>query len=73
LFEHELFWETGIHFSGSCCSLETQPSSDVFDQDDDREMKMLAVILVLVLLTISGVALTNQLLKSDQHAAQRAN
>ena len=36
-------------------------------------MKTLAVISILALLTISGAAYTDQMLTSDQHAAQRAN
>lgn len=36
-------------------------------------MKMLAVISILALLTISGAAYTDQLLTSDQHVAQRVN
>lgn len=36
-------------------------------------MKTLAVISILALLAISGAAYTDQLLISDQHAAQRGN
>ena len=36
-------------------------------------MKILAVISVLALLTISGAAYTDQLLTSDQETAQRIN
>jgi len=36
-------------------------------------MKILAVISILALLTISGAAYTDQLLTSDQETAQRAN
>jgi|JAHE01.1.fsa_nt_gi hypothetical protein len=36
-------------------------------------MKILAVISVLALLTISGAAYTDQLLTSDQETAQRVN
>jgi len=36
-------------------------------------MKILVVISILALLTISGAAYTDQLLVSDQHAAQRGN
>jgi hypothetical protein len=36
-------------------------------------MKTLAVISILALLTISGAAYTDQVLTSDQHAAQRRN
>jgi hypothetical protein len=36
-------------------------------------MKALAVISVLALLTLSGAAYTDQVLTSDQHAAQRGN
>lgn len=36
-------------------------------------MKTLAVISILALLTISGAAYTDQVLISDQHAAQRGN
>jgi transcriptional regulatory protein LevR len=40
---------------------------------DHHSMKTLAVISILALLTISGAAYTDQLLTSDQQAAQRAN
>jgi hypothetical protein len=40
---------------------------------DHRGMKILAVISILALLTISGAAYTDQLLTSDQQAAQRVN
>jgi hypothetical protein len=36
-------------------------------------MKILAVISILALLTITGAAYTDQLLTSDQQVAQRAN
>jgi hypothetical protein len=36
-------------------------------------MKILVVISILALLTISGAAYTDQLLVSDQHTAQRGN
>ena len=36
-------------------------------------MKTLAVISILALLTISGAAYTDQVLVSDQNAAQRGN
>lgn len=36
-------------------------------------MKMLAVISILALLTISGAAFTDQVLILDQHAVQRGN
>ena len=42
-------------------------------QNDPRPMKTLAVISILALLTISGVAYTDQLFTSDQSTAQRAN
>lgn len=41
-------------------------------QNDHRPMKMLAVISILALLTISGAAYTDRILTSDQHT-QRAN
>jgi hypothetical protein len=40
---------------------------------DPFGMKTLAVISILALLTISGAAYTDQLLTSDQRAAQRAD
>lgn len=40
---------------------------------DVAAMKILAVISILALLTISGAAYTDQLLTSDQETAQRAN
>jgi hypothetical protein len=40
---------------------------------DHDGMRTLAVISILALLTISGAAYTDQLLTSDQQAAQRAN
>jgi hypothetical protein len=40
---------------------------------DDLAMKILAVISLLALLTITGAAYTDQLLTSDQQTAQRAN
>ena len=40
---------------------------------DPPHMKTLAVISILALLTISGAAYTDQLLTSDQQAAQRAD
>jgi hypothetical protein len=42
-------------------------------ENDHRGMKTLAVISILALLTISGAAYTDQLLTSDQQAAQRVN
>ena len=42
-------------------------------ENDDCGMKTLAVISILALLTLSGAAYTDQLLTSDQQAAQRAN
>jgi hypothetical protein len=36
-------------------------------------MQTLAVISILALLTISGAAYTDQIMVSDQHAAQRRN
>jgi hypothetical protein len=42
-------------------------------QNNHRSMKTLAVISILALLTISGAAYTDQVLTSDQHAAQRGN
>jgi hypothetical protein len=36
-------------------------------------MQTLTVISILALLTISGAAYTDQILVSDQHAAQRGN
>jgi hypothetical protein len=40
---------------------------------DDHGMKILAVISILALLTISGAAYTDQLLTGDQQAAQGTN
>jgi hypothetical protein len=40
---------------------------------DPCRMKTLAVISILALLTISGAAYTDQLLTSDQQAAQRVD
>jgi hypothetical protein len=42
-------------------------------EHDDLVMKTLAVISILALLTITGAAYTDQLLTSDQQAAQRGN
>ena len=42
-------------------------------ENDHRGMKTLAVISLLALLTISGAAYTDQILTSDQQAAQRVN
>jgi hypothetical protein len=42
-------------------------------ENDDLAMKILAVISLLALLTITGAAFTDQLLTSDQQTAQRAN
>ena len=41
--------------------------------NDDRSMRTLAVISILALLTISGAAYTDQILTSDQQAAQGAD
>jgi len=38
-----------------------------------RTMKILAVISILALLTISGAAITDQMLTGDRHMAQKAN
>ena len=40
---------------------------------DDLAMKILAVISILALLTMTGAAYTDQLLTSDQGTAQQAN
>jgi hypothetical protein len=42
-------------------------------EHNHRGMKTLAVISLLALLTISGAAYTDQILTSDQQAAQRVN
>jgi len=42
-------------------------------ENDHRDMKTLAVISILALLTISGAAYTDQILTSDQQAAQGAD
>jgi hypothetical protein len=42
-------------------------------QDDPDTMKILAVISILALLTITGAVYTDQLFTSDQSTAQRAN
>jgi hypothetical protein len=42
-------------------------------ENNRRGMKTLAVISLLALLTISGVAYTDQILASDQQTAQRVN
>jgi hypothetical protein len=42
-------------------------------ENDDLTMKILAVISILALLTITGAAFTDQLLTSDQQTAQRDN
>jgi len=42
-------------------------------ENHHRGMKTLAVISLLALLTISGAAYTDQILTSDQQAAQRVN
>jgi hypothetical protein len=42
-------------------------------ENDDADMKTLAVISILALLTISGAAYTDQLLTGDQQTAQAAN
>jgi hypothetical protein len=41
--------------------------------NEHRDMKTLAVIAILALLTISGAAYTDLLLTGDQQTAQRAN
>jgi hypothetical protein len=41
--------------------------------NDDHPMKTLAVISILALLTMSGAAISDLLLTSDQHTARRAN
>ena len=41
--------------------------------NDDQAMRTLAVISILALLTISGAAYTDQILTSDQQAAQGAD
>jgi hypothetical protein len=41
--------------------------------NDDQAMRTLAVISILALLAISGAAITDQLLTSDQQTTQRAN
>jgi hypothetical protein len=41
--------------------------------NDPAGMKTLAAISILALLTISGAAYTDQILTSDQRAAQRVN
>jgi len=42
-------------------------------ENHDLAMKTLAVISILALLTITGAAVTDQLLTSDRQTAQRAN
>jgi hypothetical protein len=42
-------------------------------QQDHRNMRTLAVISILALLTISGAAYTDQVLTSDQQTTQNAN
>lgn len=42
-------------------------------ETDHPDMKTLAVISILALLTISGAAFTDQILASDQQTAQRAD
>jgi hypothetical protein len=42
-------------------------------ENDDRGMKTLAVISILALLTISGAAYTDRLLKNDRLTAQEVN
>ena len=42
-------------------------------QNDPETMKILAVISILALLTITGAVYTDQLFTSDQSTAQRAN
>ena len=42
-------------------------------ENDDRGMRTLAVISILALLAISGAAYTDQILTSDQQAAQGAD
>jgi hypothetical protein len=42
-------------------------------QNDPEAMKILAVISILALLTITGAVYTDQLFTSDQSTAQRAN
>jgi hypothetical protein len=42
-------------------------------EHDHGSMKTLALISLLALLTISGAAYTDQILTSDQRAAQRVN
>lgn len=42
-------------------------------ENHDFAMKTLAFISILALLTITGAALTDQLLTSDQQTAQRGN
>ena len=42
-------------------------------ENDDDGMKTLAVISILALLTVTGAAYTDQLLTSEQQAAQRVD
>ena len=42
-------------------------------ENDHRTMKTLAVICILALLTITGAAYSDQLMTSEQVAAQRTN
>jgi hypothetical protein len=42
-------------------------------EPDDVTMKTLAIISILALLTVSGAAISDQLLTADQQTAQRMN
>jgi hypothetical protein len=42
-------------------------------ENHDLDMKILAVISILALLTFAGAAVTDQLLTNDQQTAQRGN
>jgi hypothetical protein len=42
-------------------------------ENHDLVMKILAVISILALLTVTGAAVTDQLLTNDQQTAQRGN
>jgi hypothetical protein len=42
-------------------------------EPNDVGMKTLAIISILALLTVSGAAISDQLLTADQQTAQRAN
>jgi hypothetical protein len=53
---------------------ENEPTTDLFGHIRNRPskpMKALAVISILALLTVTGAAYSDQVLTSDQHAAQR--